>query len=313
MQYRLYSFFNLALLLAFSGILVGCATPYQQNITPSEKKLAREKAIRVSIEKDITLDQKYTNFGFGDEYIIKPPSFQPLDSLYDLRYTENKFGGISRNRAKELEDQIALVRSKVIADTILFKYEISHLFGIEDKDSIKFISATFMINAMNEVEKVSIEFFFTDHKRYARQFTEYMRQESFMYSSYTPTQEERQFYSFYEAGLSNMTTAVRKGEFISHILHVMRAALIQKSLKTELIIKQLLVSDITATVIDYKSVKWSPVFTMVDDENNLIGYYVEHEWTYKNIIGTEFHLLRRFELDIYFQVTDILEIEQVSD
>jgi len=295
-------------------IVGSCALSHIPDSTlPEKRKQERELAVIKSIEKDLTETQTYINFGFGDEYIVKPPSFKPLDSLYNLRYEDKKFGGLTRTRAKELDDQIELVRNRIIGDTILFKYEISHLFGIQDGDSIKFVSGTFLMNVEKEIEKVSLEFFFTDHKRYIRQFTEFMRKESFMYSSYTPSHEEYQFYDFYESGLSNMTTAVRKGEFISHIMHVMRAALIQKSLNSELIIKQLIVSDITNTVIDYKSVKWSPIFTLLDDENNLLGYYVEHEWTYKNVAGDEFHLLRRFELDVYFQITEILEIEEVSD
>ena len=305
-----FSFFAVILSVP---LFFGCATTYIRDTASTDRKQARQEAIQESIRKDFSESTRYINFGFGDEYIVKPPSFRPLDSLYNVRYSESQYGGLSRNRSKELDDQIAAVFKRVVGDTILFKYEIAHLFGVEDGDSIKFVSATYLLDANYEVEKVSIEFFFRDHKRFARQFAEFMRRESFMHSSYTPTQEENQFYAFFDSGLNSITTAVRKGNFISHILHVMRAASIQKTLNTETLIKQLIVSDITAQVIDYKSVKWSPVFTLVDENNNLEGYYVEHEWTYKNASGEEFTLLRRFNLDIYFIVSEILEVDEISD
>jgi hypothetical protein len=301
-----------ALPLFVTLFFVGCAPRYEISEAPQKRQEERKQAISQSIEDDLFVTQKYINFGFGDEYIVKPPSFKPLDSLYEVKYNESRFGGLTRNRAHELNQQIEAVRNRVEKDTVLFKYEIAHLFGIEEKDSIQFFSSTYMLNSELDIEKVSLDFFFKEHKRYARQFSEYMRNESFLYSSYTPSQEEIRFYSFYEAGLNQIKTAVRKGKFIAHMLRVMRAAAVQQTLNSELVIKQLILNDITASVIDYKSIKWSPVYTKVDEENNLVGYFVDHEWSYKNAEQQEFQLKRRFILDVYFMTTDIYEIDELE-
>lgn len=293
-------------------VLFGCATVSSVSQNPAERQQKRKEAIIQSIQNDLTAGQRYINFGFGDEYISKPPSFKPLDSLYAVKYEESRYGGLTRNREQELNTQIADLLSKIQKDTVLFKYEINHLFGIEEQDSILFTSATFVLNTEHEVEKVNIDFLFKDHKKFVNQFTEYMRKESFLYASSSPTDEERQFYNFFSVPFDNAGSAERKGDVIAHILHVMRAAAVQKSLNSELVIKQLILNDITASVKDYKPVTWSSVYTTVDEDNNLNGYFVDHEWNYVNLDGESYTLKRRFEMDVYFRTTSVLAIDKIE-
>jgi hypothetical protein len=296
-----------------SLVLTGCAVHYNPDTTLQDRKLNRQQGVIQSINKDLSEDQKHVSFGFGDEYIVKPPSFKKLDSLYQIVYSEKQSPTFSRNRDLELQGLIELEKEKVLKDTVLFKYELAHSFGIQDIDSTQFITGTFLINAENEVEKVSIDYLFKSPNYLTKQYEQYLRKESFIYQRYSPSEEELYFYDFFGKQLEKLSTAKSKGDFIAHTLKVMKAANIQQTLQTENVIKQFILSDITFGIVDYKSIKWSPVFTYTDDENNLLGYFLEHEWEYTATQGERFHLLRRFDLNLYFQITEVFEVDEIQD
>jgi hypothetical protein len=300
-------------LTAVSVLLFGCATPASLQPSAEVRKEQRELAIIRHIESELSADAKHVNFGFGDEYIIKPPSFKPLDSLYALLYDGANYNTASRNEINRLSKQIDSVKSKVLVDTVLFKYEIAHLFGIQKGDSIHYISATFLLDATNKVERVSIDYMFNEHRRLSNQFIQYNRRESFIDPGYQASREELQFYSFFDAELRAITTAIGKGNFIGHTLKVMRAANIQRTIETEKVLKQFVLNDITGNIQGYDPVKWSPVYTLIDEDNQLIGYWVDHEWKYTDVTGTTHHMIRTFELDTYFRITGVFAIDQVAE
>ena len=292
--------------------VVGCGVMTNKSPEPRDRQMDRQLSISQNIQQQFAENKIYINIDFGDEYIVKPPSFKPLDSLYAVKYEESTYGGMSRARQIEVGNQIDDLLSKVMKDTVLIKYEINHIFGLEQNDSITFISGTFLLNTKDSVEKVSIDFQFSDQKRYLPYFIEFLKHRSFLYDQYDPTKEELDFYNFYEAHLNEQIGAVRKGDFIAQILHVMLAANTQKSLSTELIVKQLIVGFVTQYVSSYESIAWSNVSSQLNDSNQVIGYSVQHEWKYTDKKGDEYHLLREFDLDPYFQVVNILAIDAVE-
>lgn|GEM_PF-5047503 len=296
----------------FLFLLVGCGVMASKSPEPRDRQMDRQLSISQNIQEQFAGDKTYINIDFGDEYIIKPPSFKPLDSLYAVKYEETNYGGMSRSRQLEVGNQIDELLSKVMKDTILIKYEINHIFGLEQNDSITFISGTFLLNAKDSVEKVGIDFQFSEQKRYLPYFVEFLKHRSFLYDQYDPTKEESDFYDFFEAHLNEQIGAVRKGDFIAQILHVMLAANTQKSLSTELIVKQLIVNFVTQYVASYESIAWSNVFSQLNDSNQVIGYSVQHEWKYTDKKGDEYHLLREFDFDPYFQVVNIFAIDTVA-
>jgi hypothetical protein len=293
-------------------LLSGCAVMISESPEPRDRQWDRQLSISQNIQQQFSENKTYINIDFGDEYIIKPPSFKPLDSLYAVKYEESTYGGMSRARQIEIGNQIDELLPKVMPDTTLIKYEINHVFALEQNDSVTVISATFLLNAKDSVEKVSIDFQFSDHKKYLPYFVEFLKRQSFLYDQYDATKEESDFYDFFETQLNNQPGAVRKGEFIAQILHVMTAANTQKSLSTELIVKQLIVNFVTQYVASYEAIAWSEVSSQLNEENQVMGYMVQHEWKYTDKNGKEYHLLRQFDLDAYFQLVSVSEIDAVE-
>lgn len=307
------SLFRQITLILLTLLLFSCATPSYVQPSAEMRKEQREQAIIAHIQSELKGESTHVSFGFGDEYIVKPPSFKPLDSLYALLYDAANYNTSSRNEIQRLSKKIDSVNALVLKDTVLIKYEIAHLFGIQKGDSITFCSATFLLNASNKVERVSIEYFFEEHRRLAPQFIQYNRKESFIDPGYQASKEEMQFYAFFDAELRAITTAVGKGNFIGHTLKVMRAANIQRSIETEKVLKQYILNDITFNIQHYQPSKWSAVFTLVDEENALVGYWVDHAWEFTDNAGNKHQMIRTFETDSFFRITGVFAIDNVTE
>jgi hypothetical protein len=303
----LYGTSSMVILLLYS-----CTTWKNTSFEPLNRQLQRQESISKNIVAQFYGKEEYVSIDFGDEYLIKPESFKPLDSLYGLQYEESHFGGLSRSREVVLGRQIDSVLAKVIKDTVLFKYEINHIFGLSSEDSIQIVSAKFLLNHRDSVENVSIDFQFTDKEKFYPYFIEFLKRKSFLYAQDTPSDKENDFYTFFETALDNQIGAVRKGNFIDHILHVMHAANLQKSLSTELIIKQLILDNITRYVSAYKSIAWSSIKTALGDSSQLVSYFVQHEWEYTGKEGKTYHLKREFQLDPYFQIIGVAEVDKID-
>lgn len=301
------------LLIGTPFILSACGTFSETySYEPMNRQTERRMKIANYIQTQFIDSETYINIDFGNEYIIKPDSFKPLDSLYKIKYEESHFGGMSRARELEIGSQIDSVLLRVLKDTALFKYEINHIFALKKQDSITCISATFLMNAQDSIEKVNIAFQLTDHKKYLPYLIEFLKKQSFLFDQYDPSEEENKLYEFFEAELTKKNGALRKGNFIAHILHVMNAANVQQTLSTEPIIKQLIVDLVTKYVSSYQSIAWSKVTTELDENNQLLGYVVQHEWKYEDSKGKTYHLLRQFTLNSYFQVINIASIDGID-
>jgi hypothetical protein len=257
--------------------------------------------------------ERYIDYGFGAERIIKPLTFKRLDSLYGVYYAEEQKPGASRNVLKSLTDEIELEKSKVLKDTVLFQYEKEHFFATVKGDSATIIDAKFLLNAKNDVLHVDIQYIFTVHSRLTQFYQVYLLRESFIEFGYAASNEELEFYNFFDAATALIQNAETKGTFIGHTLQIMRAAQAQRGLNTEPLIKQHVINVITANVKDYKPLRWSKVYTNLDENDGLISYEVDHEWTYRDPFDIAHEMRRTFELNTYFEIIEVRETKSMRN
>lgn len=296
-------------------ILFAACYPSQQvstrTLTPRVEQ--RNEAIRKEVRKDVKVGQRYLDYGFGSERVIKPVSFKRLDSLYAAYFEEEQKTGASRNVLLNLKNEIELEKSKVMADTVHFQYEKDHFFGITSGDSATIIHSKFLLDAQNTVIHVDIQYIFTVHQRLTLYYQAYIRRESFIDFGFAPSREEDQFYNFFDAVAMQLGNAETRGTFIGHMLHIMRAAQQQRGLNTEPLIKQHIINIITGNTKDYKPIKWSNVYTNLDENDVLISYEVDHSWTYRDNFNMSHNMQRTFILNPYFEITEIYETDKVRD
>jgi hypothetical protein len=303
------------LAIALLLILFAACYPSQQvstrTLTPRVEQ--RNEAIRKEVRKDVKVGQRYLDYGFGSERVIKPVSFKRLDSLYAAYFEEEQKTGASRNVLLNLKNEIELEKSKVMADTVHFQYEKDHFFGITSGDSATIIHSKFLLDAQNTVIHVDIQYIFTVHQRLTLYYQAYIRRESFIDFGFAPSREEDQFYNFFDGVAMQLSNAETRGTFIGHMLHIMRAAQQQRGLNTEPLIKQHIINIITGNTKDYKPIKWSNVYTNLDENDVLISYEVDHSWTYRDNFNMSHNMQRTFILNPYFEITEIYETDKVRD
>jgi hypothetical protein len=308
-----YSFY-LLLSVSMLTVLAACYPSQQtstRTLTPRVEQ--RNEAIRKEVRRDVKVGQRYLDYGFGAERIIKPNSFRRLDSLYAAYFEEEQRPGASRNRLMTLKNEIEIEKGKVMADTIHFQYEKDHFFGITTGDSATIIHAKFLLNAQNTVIHVDIQYIFTIHQRLTVFYQAYIRRESFIDFGFQPSREEDQFYNFFDAMAMQLSNAETRGNFIGHMLHVMRAAQQQRVLDTERLIKQHIINIIKGNTKDYKPLRWSNVYTILDENDVLISYEVDHSWTYRDNFNMSHNMQRTFVLNPYFEITEIYETDKVRN
>jgi hypothetical protein len=311
-----FNTFILYLILTAStlAILSACypnAHTSSRTLTPRVEQ--RNEAIRKEVRKDVKVGQRYLDYGFGTERVIKPVSFRRLDSLYAAYFEEEQKTGASRNVLMNLKNEIELEKSKVMADTVHFQYEKDHFFGITSGDSATIIHSKFLLDAQNTVIHVDIQYIFTVHQRLTLYYQAYIRRESFVDFGYAPSREEDQFYNFFDGVAMQLSNAETRGTFIGHMLNVMRAAQQQRGLSTEPLIKQHIINIITGNIKDYKPLKWSSVYTNLDENDVLISYEVDHSWTFRDNANMSHNMQRTFILNPYFEITEIYETDRVRD
>jgi hypothetical protein len=272
---------------------------------------ARNEVVRKYVRADLKIGHRYTDFGFGNERIIKPNSFRKLDSLYSEYSAEERKSGSSRNRLMQLKSEIEEEKGKVMKDTVHFLYEKPHFFAQQSGDSAEVLFADFTLNAKNEVVLVNINYLFETPSRNLQMYRAYLARESFVDFGYLPSTEESQFYNFFDGMLQTLTDSETKGRFIEHTLQIMRAANQQKGMTTEPLIKQHVINTITHNVKGYKALKWSKVYTNIDENDALLSYELDHEWTYSDKFGMQHEMKRMFVLNPYFEIIEVLEISLV--
>lgn len=293
--------------------LISCetaSTPVENRIAP--KISQRNEVVRRYIRADLKIGQQYIDFGFGNERIVKPQSFRRLDSLYAEYLTEdNKKAGASKNKLLNLKSEIESEKSKVLADTVHFLYEQPHFFGVVQGDSLLITFADFTLNSSNKIIRVDMQYSFKTPSRNGQFYRAYLNRESFVDLGYAPSVEETKFYTFFDGMLNTLGDFDAKGVFLEHTLQIMRSANQQGGLRTEPLIKQHVINTITRNVKGYKSITWSRVYTNMDENDVLVSYEVDHEWSYTDINNVKHELKRIFTLNPFFEITEVREISLI--
>lgn len=309
-----YKLFIFSVTTGLLFLLNACYPPtYSASERLAPRVQARNEVVRKYVRADLKIGQRYTDFGFGNERVIKPNTFRRLDSLYSEYGAEERKSGSSRNRLMQLKNEIETEKTKVMQDTVHFLYEKPHFFAQQSGDSATVMFADFTLNKQNEVIRVAINYLFDTPSRNLQLYRAYLARESFVDFGFLPSTEENQFYNFFDGMLQTVSDAESKGKFIEHTLQIMRAANQQKGLTTEPLIKQHVINTITHNVKGYKALKWSQVYTNLDENDVLLSYELDHEWSYSDPFGMQHDMKRMFVLNAFFEIVEVSEINLIRN
>ena len=314
---RLITWRNFYFLIASLVTIFTVASCYTSINSPSNQVIGRiemrNEVVRKYVRSDLKIGQRYVDYGFANERVIKPSSFRRLDSLYFAYQEEEKKSGASKNKLISLKNEIEREKSKVIQDTVHFLYEKPHFFAQDKGDTTSITFADFTLNSKNEIILAKIHYSFDTPRRNSQFFQIYLLKESFVEFGYSASTEEMEFYNFYDNMIANLNDAETKSTFIEHTLQIMRAANQQGKLNTENLIKQHVINTITNNVKNYKPLKWSQIFTNLNENDVLLSYELDHEWSYIDKQGQTYQLKRTFVLSPYLEIVSTSEPETLRN
>lgn len=282
-------FFQLVGLLGLLFNGVACADlRYTPQVPPENKQLLRQKAIETRIQEEFK-DQnlKYKSLAFGQTVTVKPPSFSKLDSLYEVKYQLENSG----KRDARLDENIGIQRLICQNDTARILYKEEHVFSLSTDSTSEVLSGTFSLNSRNEIQKVEFKESFVIPSNLITFYSNYILNESFMWNSPQPTEEENAFYVLYKARAAELF-GQQKETFIVHTLNMMKIAKNKRSLEKQMFLQELTKRTCHTGIIDYKDAIFLRVDQVSTSDEKIDYYLVEYQYNQK--LGENSYVKKQF-------------------
>lgn len=258
---RLLSFLTIILCLG------SCGLRYEPQTPPEDRQLERQKVIENDIRTEFEAkNMTYKSLAFGKTVTVKPPSFIKLDSLFELKYQLEQSGRSDKN----LDEKIGVQRLICQTDTNEILYMEEHVFSLTKDSVAEVLSGNFALNSRNVIKNVEFTQSYVIPADLVSYYTDYVLNESFIYSAAAPSAQESDFYDLYKTQAGTLFGA-QKEAFIVHTLKLMKIARTKRSLE-----KQMFLKELTMDALQLKNVK-DQVFKRIDQvskPNGDVDYYI---------------------------------------
>lgn len=282
--------------------LFSCGLKYTPIETPIDKENQRKQIIINQLTSDFeNQNLKYLSYGFGKSYVLKPPSFYILDSLYEVKYQLYKK---NIKADKSLNDKIAIQQNIVNSDTGSVYYIENHIFTVKKDSTFDVFYAEILLDQQNKISKMKILESPEIEKKLIDFYACYKFRESFLYPHLPADEAELAFYDLYEEKIQSLTGS-DKDEFLNFMLSVMKTAYRISSLDKSELIKEYVRNYIHGR--NYHSFQEEFVkMEEISDENYSTYYDVIYQYSTKDE-----NKIEKFELYLnpYLQLIKINKIE----
>ena len=217
------------LTLIFVIVLVtACGLHYTPPESPESFLERRHNACEAYLQKNLGDSIVYSSIAFGETVVLKPASYRSLDSLYQLKYNNEKKGIVD----KELDEIIEHQRMIVQNDTNKVIYKEYHVFSIKEGDSLRIVQSEFKVDQSATVRNFNILESVLIPKKHNERYKQYLFNESFIYPGIIATEEEERFYNFYKSPLAELSTS-EKDNLINHSLNLMEIGYKKKTVRVQ--------------------------------------------------------------------------------
>jgi hypothetical protein len=289
-----------AFIFLLFGLLSACSTLKHEPLkTPKDIDKQRKISIEVELKKQFNDNNlKYSSINFGQSFLIKPPSYFILDSLYNVKFELEKRNRIDKNLEQKILNQKMMVQN----DTTPIYYEYEHVFTVEDSSQLTVFYSLVTLNKNNKVETIKIEHSSPIKRNLARFYAYFKLKKAFVYPGADIDESELAFYDLYQEKLIQLSETEEE-KLLECMFRVMKIANDIKSLDKSNLIKMMVLgyvqnkSFLASTDIFYS-------INEVYEENNFI-YEVEHSYLDKNENKIKKVLVK---LNPYLELIEIKEI-----
>ena len=232
----------------------------------------RKKKVEAYISNEyLTQKSSYTSLLFGETTVVKPINYIILDSLYTIKYNNEKRGFFDQ----DLEGKIGNQKQIIQRDTSKVIYIEHHVYAVTDSafSEINFVDVS--LDPQLNVTDFTITEQHTIPKELLSIYEAYLSEESIINPNYLASGSEHNLYDFYKTHYQSLPFAEQEA-FLIHTLKVFQLARTIRSTDTELILKTIGVKlvlnrNYDKTLDNYKSVDGLFV------DNVLIGYIANLE------------------------------------
>ncbi len=216
---RLISRFTSLLMLV--SVVQSCGLKYVPGPSLEDLEQNRKTQLEERLGKDFAaVNKKYTPLTYGETVVVKPQSYQRLDSLFEVKYRLSKQGMSS----KEVDPLIEQQKMTLLADTTEVLYMETHWFELAQDSTYEFIVAQCFLNNRNVLRKMDFIDEFQTGKSDRTWAEQYMKEDPLTRFDlgYT-SNEDLALYSMFKNKEFTLQ-GEEKDRFLKNIFQVMRIA-----------------------------------------------------------------------------------------
>lgn len=278
--------------VCFSILLVSvgsCGLKYIPGPSLEDLEKNRKEKLEEQLGHDFAaVNKKYVSLTYGETVVVKPQSYQRLDSLFEVKYRMSKSGFST----KEIDPLIESQKMMLLSDTTEVLYMETHWFELIHDSTCEFIIAQCFLNNRNVLRKMDfIDEFQTgiSNQVWAEK---YMKEEWLTRDMGYTSNDDLAFYSMMknkEFGLQRE----EKNRFLNNVFLVMRFASETKSTAAQGIVLKLAALQMKNEIPNFKAADYTFSFKKdIDTESKESVYVVQAASTSdKNVLIT-----RRYDL-----------------
>lgn len=210
-----------ASVLLIIGAGSSCGLKYVPGPSLEDLEKNRKEALEQKLAQDFgAVNKRYVSLTYGETVVVKPQSYQRLDSLFEEKYRLSKLG----LSTKDIDPLIETQKMTLLADTTEVLYMETHWFELIQDTTCEFIIAQCFLNNKNVLRKMEYMDEFQTGKSNKIWAEKYMKEDWFTRNmdGFT-SNDDLAFYSMMknkEFGLKDE----EKSKFLDNVFLVMRFA-----------------------------------------------------------------------------------------
>ncbi|MGV3613215.1 MAG: hypothetical protein ACO1N0_19805 [Fluviicola sp.] len=271
--------------------MTSCGLKYVPGPSLDDLAKTRKEILEQQLTRDFAaVNKNYKSLTYGETVVVKPLSYQRLDSLFEVKYRMSKNGFST----KEIDPMIENQKMVLLSDTTEVLYMETHWFELVQDTTCEFIIAQCFLNNKNVLRKM--EFLDEFKTGISNQIwaEKYMKEEWLTRDiGYTPN-DDLNFYSLMKNKEFNLT-GEEKERFLANVFLVMRFASENKSTAAQGIALKLAARQLKNEIPNFKISEYEFSFRKdIDPVSKESVYVVEAAPSFdKNVV-----IIRKY--DLYF-------------
>lgn len=269
--------------------ITSCGLKYVPGPSLEDLAKTRKEKLEEQLGSDfVAVNKKYVSLTYGETVVVKPQSYERLDSLFEVKYSLST-GGFS---TKEIDPLIENQKMVLLSDTTEVLYMETHWFELVQDTTCEFIIAQCFLNNRNILRKMDFINEFKTGISNQVWAEKYMKEDWLTRDLGYTSNDDLNFYSM----MKNKEFSLKgeeKDQFLRNLFLVMRFASENKSTAAQGIVLKLAARQMKNEIPNFKAAEYVFSFKKVNNPELKQDVYVVEAASQmdKNILIT-----RRYDL-----------------